>query len=299
MLFVTPGSRVCEGKSTKHPVTEYIPFLWLKVVNERYTVVSIDGFIITNNHLVNGVFKKAEYIKQFVGEELNGDDVFTYLSKSELNVLKKFANVFGTEIFTFIWPKDFPKGFKIEDKCIYSLKFSFENEVTISSLKLISLLELEMGISMLRGYSFDTVKGLKIATSNVECYLANRTKNPWPGDLDAIIYDNLNDRFVALIEFKTHNEDTPVEEEHIGKYGKQDWRRFNVLFDLIDNFRNKIQQTPKLLFIVWGTTTSENHQNVKIDLIERGQVIETRLIARPEFNTFSQELFSTILEMCE
>lgn len=299
MILLTPLSRVCVGKSTKYPVTEYLPLLWIKPQGEKYTVVNIDGFIIDKNHSVNGIFKKAEFISEFENEEFTPESIFQLITQNEFKVIKSFASTFETDIHTFIWPKDFPTRYSVSDKLIYSLKFDFKDaEIAVSSVKKISLQELEKGISILRGFSFKNVKNLNSSSSNVECYLANNTTNPWPGDLDAIIFDNTEEKFIALLEFKTHNIDTPIENEHIGKYGQEDWRRFDVLFDLIDNFQAKLKHSPKLFFIVWGTNLhSKNHRKIKVDLLQRNKILRTEYLDRPAFNEFSENLFSLLIEM--
>jgi hypothetical protein len=301
MILIIPSSRVCKGKTTKYPITGNIPLLWIKTENEKYSVISIDGFIINNQHNVNGIFKKAEYIIENEGEVFVPEDIFQLISKQEFNIINEFASAFQSPIITLIWPENFPEGYNTTDDLIYSLKFDFNSDETkVSSVKSISLDTLERGIAQLRGFSFKNVKNLNSASSNVECFLANNTKNPWPGDIDTILYDNELKKFIGIIEFKTHNNDTPIENESIGKYGNEDWRRFDVLFDLIDNFNHKLNYRPKLFFIVWGTNlTSANHNNIKIDIIERGRVLETLYINRPEINTFSQELFDLIISKIE
>ena len=297
-MLINPQSRLCESKSTKHPITVYQPFLWLKTNSEQYTVINIDGFVIDKSHRVNGIFKKAEIADNPTAEAFEPEQVFELISTNEFHVLKKFADIFDTSLHTFVWPKDYPTGYNSSDKVIHSIRFSFDNnDARISSAKMVSINDLERGIQMLRGHSFKKVKPLLSASSNVECYLANNTTNPWPGDLDAVIFDHLQQRFTALIEFKTHNRDTPIEDEHIGKYGDQDWRRFSVLFDLIDNFQEKVYYRPKLLFIVWGTNPdSPHHQNIKIDMVERNKVVKTVLLPRPAYNVFSEELFKAVVE---
>ncbi len=301
-MLITPQTRVCEGKKTRYALTAYQPFLWLKTNNdEQYTVINIDGFIINTDYRVNGIFKKAEITTEAVSAIFVPEKIFELLPKNELQVLKKFADVFGTDIYTFIWPQDYPTEHNPLDKTIHSAKFSFlNNDIQISSVKKISLNDLERGIKMLRGQSFSKVKPLLSASSNVECYLANNTFNPWPGDLDAVIFDHAQQKFVALIEFKTHNGNTPVEDEHIGKYGEQDWRRFSVLFNLADNFKQQLNYSPKILFIVWGTNPNNlNHQKIKIDLLDKNIVLKTIFLPRPTYNTFSETLFETVIELAK
>ena len=216
-MLINPQSRLCEGKSTKHPVTVYQPLLWLKTNSEQYTVISIDGFIIDKSHRVNGIFKKAEIAENPTTEAFEPEQVFELISTNEFHVLKRFADIFDTSLHTFVWPKDYPTGYNPSDKVIHSIRYSFDNnDVKILSVKMVSINDLERGIQMLRGHSFKNVKPLLSASSNVECYLANNTTNPWPGDLDAVIFDSQQQRFTALIEFKTHNLSTPIEDEHIG-----------------------------------------------------------------------------------
>ncbi len=181
---------------------------------------------------------------------------------------------------------------------IHLFKLStIENELQIERYKRINLYQLEQGIRKLRGFSFNKVKDLYIASSNVECHLANTTLNPWPGDIDTLLFNHKTQRFEAIIEFKTHNMDKPIEYEGVDKYGKKDWRRFKVLFDLMDNFNSRFGYKPKLFYIVWGTDArSAHHTNIKIDVIERNQVISTALFPRPNYNVFSQEMFDLLIE---
>lgn len=200
--------------------------------------------------------------------------------------------------YTFFWPVKFPVGYDINSKVIHFFIFDATvKKLQIKTHKLISLKDLENGIKRLRGYSFSKVKTLNSSSSNVECFLANNTENPWPGDIDAVIYDRQKNKYTALIEFKTHNIDRKTSQEHIGKYGRQDWRRFDVLFDLIDNFKSKLGYRPKLFFIAWGTDLNKtNHSDLKIDCIERNKIIKSSLFPRPEHNHFSKELFQFILK---
>lgn len=297
-LFI-PKSRVCPGKTTQYPVTHISPILWLKTSKQNYVITCIDGFIITGGKSVNGIFKKFEYEGEPIVEALFIDQITRVLSEDEILLLKELSNLLRCGFYVFIWPRDFPEGYDISSPLIHAYSFTTADQrVAIKENKLVTISGLEAGIKKLRGFSFSSVKNLNSASSNVECYLANQTHNPWPGDIDAIVYDKQNNRFPAIIEFKTHNKDTPIQGEHIGKYGAQDWRRFDVLFDLTDNFYKNLGYRPKIIFIVWGTNpNSSNHSNLKIDVIERNKVIKTYFLPRPTYNQFSEELFTLILEI--
>lgn len=79
-------------------------------------------------------------------------------------------------------------------------------------------------------------KGLMYGTSSLECYLS-RTDALWPGDADSVLVNSDFNRAIALLEFKKHNLDTPLEHENIQKYMRIDarkWRRLGLLRDRIE-----------------------------------------------------------------
>jgi hypothetical protein len=299
MILLIPENRLCEGKETRFPITNLNPVLWIKTDNADYSVISIDGFIVTAENVVNGLFKKLEYNEETHDEDITLDDITRLISENELRLIVQLAGVLECRFFLFIWPENYPTGYDPTLEIIHSFSFAEnDGEVVISTHRKINLELLERGIRVLRRRSFDHVKNLNAASSNVECYLANHTGNPWPGDIDTMIYSFRTGRFEAIIEFKTHNMDRPIQDERIGKYGQEDWRRFGVLFDLIDNFDNKLGYRPKLLFIVWGTNEeSANHANIKIDLIERDRVLSTSFFPRPPYNVYSNDLFNFLMQI--
>jgi len=299
VILFYAASRVCPGRTTQYPITTHNPVFWIHKDNPRMTVVHIDGFIVTKESKINGIFKKFEYIKESTDQfgEIQTEVLLKVFPKDEIRLIKQLADSLNCQFRTFIWPKNFPEGYEVNEKLIYSLSLDIINDnLAIQKQTLISIKELEAGIRSLRGQSFTYGKPLNSAASNVECYLANKTNNPWPGDIDAIIYDKAKQKFVAFIEFKTHNKNTPIVNEHIGKYGQQDWRRFDVLFNWIDNFSIKFGYKPKLFFIVWGTNQNyQNHANLKIDIIERNKLVKSMLYPRPPFDKFSESLVAFLL----
>lgn len=298
MILFIPEKRVCTNKTTRYSITNLNPLLWIKKEDADYAVTSIDGYIITRDRKVNGIFKKFEYIQERPNEEITIEEISNVFSENEIRLTQDFSRVMKCSFFTFFWPDNFPEGYDISSKLIHSYTFDFpDNRLAIKTHNVLSISQLEKGIMKLRGESFPSVKNLKSASSNVECYLANNTNNPWPGDIDAMIYDKGKNRYLAIIEFKTHNMDSAIEKEHIGKYGGEDWRRFNVLFDLTDNFSQKLGYKPKIFFIVWGTNpNTNNHSNIKIDIIERNSIVKSLLFPRPPYNRFSKDLFTFILQ---
>ncbi len=298
MIVFKPKRRVCEGKSVQFDITELDPFIWLQVNSDTHISFCIDGFIVTNAKKINGIFNKYEYVGDNNIEELTTALIENY--SQEIFAFASFAKILDTQHRIFIWPKDFSVNFSVEDNLILSIRpLIYDGTIDLSSHKLINIKLLEVGIKKLRGYSFSNVKSLLSANSNVECYLANQTGNPWPGDLDALFYLINENKIIALIEFKTHNKNTPIENEFIGKYGEQDWRRFEVLYNLQNELSAIQGSKPKLFYIVWGTQEFENHKTIKIDIIENNKIALTKIMARPMFGVPSKDLFDYIIDACQ
>lgn len=108
------------------------------------------------------------------------------------------------------------------------------------------------------GKFFEHRKKLKVARTYFECYLSNKTKDPWPGDIDALICKRVDGKYrpFMLVEFKTHNLNTPIEEEETFKYFKEDKRRLNAL--------SIIQNALKVnfIYIIWN----RNDSKIKIEI---------------------------------
>lgn len=298
MIVFKPNRRVCEGQSVKYPVTSLDPFDWLQVNSKEYTSFCIDGFIVNNRKKINSVFNKYEFKREQTIEHILNDLKSNF--SDEIFASTSFSKILNTQYRIFLWPKDYPEGYDLNEKLIIAVNpFIEEEKIILSKYRMVTISDLETGIRKLRGYSFKNVKPLLSANSNVECYLADKTRNPWPGDLDALLYLYSGNKVIALIEFKTHNKDTPIKDEYIGKYSNQDWRRFEVLYSLQNELEDNQDLRPKLFFIVWGTQNVENHKNLKIDIIENNKVLKTDYVKRPPFGQPSKMLFNLIIEQSQ
>ena len=297
MIVFKPKRRVCEGKEVQFDITNLDPYIWLQEISDTHISFCIDGFIVTAEKKINGIFNKYEYEGDYNIEELTSALIENY--SQEIFACTSFAKILDTQYRIFVWPKDYPANYSVEDNLILSIKpLIYDGIIDLSNHKLINIKLLEEGIKKLRGYSFSKVKSLLTANSNVECYLANQTGNPWPGDLDALLYLIKENKIMALIEFKTHNKNSPIENEFIGKYGDQDWRRFEVLYNLQDELCAIQGSKPKLFYIVWGTQDFENHKTIKIDTIEDNIIAFTKIMARPMFGVPSKDLINYIIDAC-
>ncbi len=300
-MFKKNNRIVCTNKSLKFEISELNPLKWLidPDFNSNFMVFEVDGYIIEKNKKPNGIFSRLEL------EAKNLDDIDlnflcdflikNYFDKIYYNVL--FSDFLNIGHWLIITVNNYPLGYKHEDKGIISINFKIDNndKLLINTIKQLNVFEMEKGIKMLRKFSFDKVKPLSSSPSHLSCHLNNNTLNPFPGDIDAVIFDKKNKTFRSFIEFKTHNINSPTENESIDKYGDQDWRRFEVLFDLQEYIRKEKKIECNLFYIAWGTKDFENHKNIKIDRITRKKIINTKIIERPEFGVFSKLLLESLI----
>ncbi len=294
-MLLLPNKRICPEQSVAYPVCPYNPFLWIAKGNTEFSSFCIDGFIVNGGKKVASIFQKLEYQGDI--RDIKTKEITDFLGKQNLISAINFSKQVDSIYRIFVWPFDFPKSYAKTDAYIQSFHLDIsplQNEIILRKKTNITLNQLSEGIKQLRGFSFSSVKPLLVGTSFVECFLANNTFNPWPGDVDAVIYSNKLNAPSHIIEFKTHNVNTPIENESIDKYGKQDWRRYDVLFDLQDNLHRKTGHKPKILYIAWGTKKIDNHKNIKIDVIEKGRIISTQLFEKPNYEEFSSTLFELI-----
>ena len=257
------------------------PFAWIQINSADYVCNELDGYIVSDN-TVNGIFIKYE---TSTIDEISSSNILALLNDNQSAL--RLSELLNCPFRIFIWPKNYPEGYDLREPLITAVDPD-------GNLKNINITSLAEGIRKLRGHDFSNPKNLLSANSYLECYLANKTRSPWPGDLDGILLDKKNGLFTSLIEFKTHNIDSPISEEYIGKYSKQDWRRFEVLFKVQNQIEMFQNYKPKLHFIVWGTKNIPNHKMIKIDTLSNGIVEKTVLIERPQFGVFSKSLFNLI-----
>jgi len=102
-------------------------------------------------------------------------------------------------------------------------------------------------------------KGLTFGTSSLECYLST-TDALWPGDADCVLWSAEENRAVALLEFKKHTLDSPLDDENIRKYMHRDrrkWKRLGLLRDRI---------SAPLICVYYSTSAREDR--LKIEWLE-------------------------------
>lgn len=239
---------------------------------------SIDGYIVDVHRNVTRLLLKREFCFE-KNEDFNQivANKTLFLEIEEIKFLKEGYRLLASQLscgidFLFIpcaYPyqdldndpdKPYMVLYKIEPPPLNSAKFQF-----------ISANDYAARINSFRGRSFRNSKPLRVASSYLECYLANddksEEKNPFAGDIDLFVYQGGKSKLI--IEFKTHNLNTPIADEYFNKYATQDERRIQVLIDLANATDSKV------LFVFWG----ERHNEVKVQLISKDR------------NVISQEVF--------
>jgi hypothetical protein len=294
---------ICPDKSVKFVISKLNPINWLinniEGETSKYAVFEVDGYIIDKDNLPKANFTRFEVTDDNIDTlqiEILIDEIKANF-KTKLLYNLKFAKLLEIKHWVIITLNNYPLGYDLSYKGIISLDFDLteNDEFILKSVKYLDANEMEIGIKKLRGFSFKNVKELLTGPNQLSCYLNNKTTNPFPGDLDAIIFDKQLNEVISLIEFKTHNIDSPIENEHIGKYGVQDWRRFEVIFNLKKFIESKQSKQAKLFYFAWGTKNIDNHKNIKIDLLENKKIVSTQILKRPEFDIYSNEVLEKLI----
>ncbi len=108
-------------------------------------------------------------------------------------------------------------------------------------------------------------KGLFWGTTSLECHLSS-TDSLWPGDVDAILFsDDVDCRPIAILEYKKHNLDTPLQDQRLSNYyPSPDGRKYNRMAILA----RQLAGSEDVPVVVVYYSTKEHITQVKLELIE-------------------------------
>lgn len=286
--------RHCPGRTTKYPPVECEPFFWMKNNMPPGTIADIDGFTIDeDNELVTGLLQKREYDIKDYESGLDCQQIKRSLLLEDENAWKlkcKLSIFLGVPLFLTIWPIDYPIAkYSREHDLVIAFRVTInDDEIQIRKEFVGNIKDLTELIRELRGRSRSTIKFLKVATTMMECYLAN-TSDTWPGNLDAFTWDPNKGIVTSIIEFKTHNHpDYPISSQYFGQW-PEDRLRLKAL-DILQKFIATKSSKPKLLFIVWGTHKS--HTQVKLQTINDLRSSKDMYVNRPYFTNASARQFT-------
>ena len=270
----------CPGQTTKYPPATTDPLLEIqkhiaanKIANIE--AFSIDGYVVDKNKAITNFIILREYRLECREKAiLDPNEIFeeilcnNKLCQSRLSI----AKTLGIPLSVFLIPKDYPAT-EVSDAPAYLLE-SVQECCKKHSFKKATMQDFEAHIKHYRKFVFSNmVKPLKSAKTRFECELANSGKGvPFPGDVDGLIMVDRHPK--AILEFKTHNLATPIEQEYFGKYPKEDSRRIEVL----KNLRQALKVPVFVIF--WGP----KHEKVKIDkIVDEKHSMESILTSRLEF----------------
>ncbi len=246
--------------------------------NSQIKAASIDGYIVDIHGNVTRLLLKREFsFEQYEGFNQIAENKNIFLEFDEIKVLKEGYRLLASQLgcgidFLFIpWSYPYEDLDNDPDKAYMVLYRIEPPPLNSAKFEFISANEYAARINTFRERSFRNSKPLKVASTYLECYLANddksEEKNPFAGDIDLFVYQG--EKSKLIIEFKTHNLTTPIADEYFNKYATQDERRIQVLVDLANATDSKV------LFVFWGV----KHNEVKVQLISKDR------------NVISQEVF--------
>lgn len=289
--------KLCPGGYTKFPPVPCYPFKWMRENMEARLITDIDGFTINENkELVTGLMQKREYepkdYKLVLDEDQVRDSLSHFESKPEWELRCILSEVLEVPLYLALWPNEYPikSAPEISEPVItYKVKHEHDHIELEEEFKG-DTKNLAEFILKFRGRSYSYVKKLNVGMTMMECYLASKTGNPWPGNLDAIVWDKEKNSFSAIIEFKTHNHSQyPISTQYFGQWGAEDTRRYKVL-DIMQKHLGKKSSKPKFIFVIWGT--HESHKEVKLQTIDDLSPSNDKLIKRPEFTDATAKDFT-------
>lgn len=293
---------VCPGKTAIKLPTECMPYVCIKQINQQdYDFFDFDGFIINfQKKIATALLIKREFSfddPHEVNNESLSQAILNYEDLKELENGINFSTMLSIPLFLTIWPFDYPKMKYMELNNPLSI-FEVIKEDNKIKLKLIERGNedtLKSFIRKYRNFSFSFVKPMTISKTFMDYFLST-TSDPWPGDLDGILKKNRTGEIEALLEFKTHNLSSPITEESVDKYGKQDFRRFKVLFYLQKQIKELQGFEPLILYIIWGT--GDTHKEVKIQILSNESIINEYLVETSISDSYNN-LFNKIKEITE
>lgn len=262
-----PTLALCGDRSRKAKVnpTSGEPDSWLfheYLNSEGIEVVGFDFFVNwTELSIPNEIWIKRIIDDQIT--ELSHDDFSRFCSwvrnvdgANYVDKLISFCHEHEISCHYFLFKES--SSWNDNPKAIYDVC------ITNPSVKVLRPTDVQAKIKNLRNVSVPIGPGgLRYGTSSLECYLSN-TPYFWPGDVDAFLIDNGN-KVRAIIEYKKHNLDTPIEKQTLMNYRDRDRQKYQSLALLRDRFNTSDNHVP--IIIIYYPTDS-NIKYIKVEKVE-------------------------------
>ncbi len=226
--------------------------------------VSFDFFINWETKQLNNEI----WIKGLLIDDITDINIFLKEMDSVFNfkTIKQIVQIFNSlaDIYFIIIPDN--QDWKSNNSYLYKIKvnsFSKRSSFTINKITINNFID---DIKKLTKKSIRSGKGLIYGTSLLECYLANNTDSPYPGDADMLLFNNENIPFL-LLEFKKHTKETEIEKQNLNNYyPKPDNLKYQRLSILKHTLEQRYKKT--LLFCVIYYPTQQHILKWKIEEIK-------------------------------
>lgn len=274
-----PQARVCPGRRAPRFAPAGYGFIRevIAAMPSPLSACGVDGYVVDRHGKVTRLFFKREFrvddpglSKRQIAEQLiRCEDV--QAAKPSLHDL---ARELGCGVdYLFV-----PQGYPYEDLSPGAmLLLSVDDPASgRASWRFVDAAMLAGHIRHHRGgRAFSNPKKITVATSCIECYLANDAPrpdglaDPFPGDIDLVVQEQ--GRVKAIVEFKTHNLGSAISNQSCARYPDEDWRRLDVLLRLVASLQTR------LFYVFWGPT----HDTVKIeDITVARNILGSTLLKR-------------------
>lgn len=294
MISLSKGEyRVCPERVMGSPPIENLLLHRMRnsLVASPNTFFELDGYTIDFQSKTCSAFLfKREYEVEFIDELLNHSLIEAFLETSETDGIRECMSLavkLNIPIFVALWPLDYP-AIKFESHFPPVWLFELRSrELVLNGYGV----DLGNFLGKLRKRSFKAVKPLNAARTFMECKLST-TQNPWPGDLDCVVFNSETSEVEALLEFKTHNLNSPISLESKDRYMNADRRRFEVIEYLRHQISITQRKVPSILYLAWGP----QHKHVKVQSIEHGKVYKEEIFNFPSSVEDTSLFFKAIKE---
>ena len=303
LRFIKAAPIVCPNQYINNPPSEPLPYSWLKKnLPDNYAILDFDGYVVNFLQKKITAFLMKKEFEYDSTDDVTDQNIIDLCNSKEFNnnwieriSISKILNV---PLFFLFWPKDYPQStYHDIQKPVFIFQISIDNDkIIMEKNSQVTATDLQEFIFSYRNFKFPNVKSMRIAKSQMECYLST-TSSPWPGDLDGVIFEKSKKKVIGLLEFKTHNLDTDIKDEGVSKYRSQDFRRFKVLNYLQKNLSEKQKDSSSLLFIIWGT--KKHHKKIKIQKISDQTVLSEEYVDSPLFVDDDQSFVDLVMKMCK
>lgn len=267
ILLHTPQLAKCSNRSILAKVNPLSgePEEWfdpqVMALNNLFTL-SFDFFVNWNNNQIpNEVWLKKIVDRNAIWPVTNSQTLLQWINNLEsafrINNLNNFCNV-NNFISEYLLFKE-----QTTDYWHHNPDEIVKFNLSTHNTRIMNPNEIQNDIYNLRGSRPPIGPGgLFYGTSSLECYLSNKP-DFWPGDVDDLIVDS-NNIPRAIIEYKKHNKNTPIQDQTITNYRNRDRKKYESLGLLRDRLSGS---DPVKIFMVFYST-NPNINQIKIEEIE-------------------------------